>query len=72
MKEIVNKLLSAGDKFMSEIHLKQPGFTCTACLSFTKSKERTQKFKGTGDRNYIYKNELGKARFKHDNGLWRF
>ena len=72
MKKIVNKLLSAGDKFMSEIHLKQPGFTCTACLSFTKSKERTQKFKGTGDRNYIYKNELVNARIKHDNGLWRF
>ena len=72
MKEIVNKFLSAGYKFMSEIHLKEPGFTCSACLSFTKSKERTQKIKGTGDRNYIYKNELGKARFKHGNDLWRF
>ena len=27
MNEIVNNLLLAGDKFMPEIHLKQPGFT---------------------------------------------
>ena len=28
-----------GDKFMSEMHLKQPGFTCIACDPFTKNKE---------------------------------
>ena len=27
MNEIVNKFLLAGDKFMPEMHLKQPGFT---------------------------------------------
>ena len=27
MNEIVNKLLLAGDKFIPEMHLKQPGFT---------------------------------------------
>ena len=27
MNEIVNKFLLAGDKFMLEMHLKQPGFT---------------------------------------------
>ena len=32
---------------MPEMHLKQPGFTCSACEPFTKSKERTQKFKET-------------------------
>ena len=36
MKEIVNKSLLAGDKFMYEMHLRQPGFTCSACGSFTK------------------------------------
>ena len=31
MDEIVNKLLLAGDKFMPKIHLKQLGFTYSAC-----------------------------------------
>ena len=58
MNEIVNKFLLAGDKFMPEMHLKQPGFTYSACGPFTKNKERIQKFKETGDTSYIYKNEL--------------
>ena len=58
MNEIVNKFLLAGDKFMPEIHLIQPGFTYSACGPWTKNKERTQKFKETGDTNYIYKNEF--------------
>ena len=45
MNEIVNKLLLAGDKFMSEMHWKQPGFTCSACGTFTKNKERIIKLK---------------------------
>ena len=45
MNEIVNKFLLAGDKFMPEMHLKQPGFTYSACGPFTKNKERIQKFK---------------------------
>ena len=49
MNEIVNTFLLAGDKFMSEMHLKQPGFTYSACGPFTKNKERIQKFKETGD-----------------------
>ena len=39
MNEIVNKFLLAGHKFMPEMHLKQPGFTYSACGSFTKNKE---------------------------------
>ena len=66
MNEIVYKFLLAGDKFMSEMHLKQPGFTYSACGPFTKNKERIQKFKETGDTSYIYKNELDKACFQHD------
>ena len=38
-----NKALLAGDKFMPEIHLTQPGFTYSACVTFTKSKERIKK-----------------------------
>ena len=66
MNEIVNKFLLAGDKFMPEMHLKQPGFTYSACGPFTKNKKRIQKFKETGDTKYIYKNELDKACFQHD------
>ena len=53
-----------GDKFMPELHLRQPGFTYSACGPFTKNKERIQKFKQTGDSRYIYRNE--KACFQHD------
>ena len=66
MNEIVNKFLLAGDKFMAEMHLKQPGFTYSACGPFTKNKERIQKFMETGDTNYIYRNEPDKACFQHD------
>ena len=64
MNEIVNKCLLAGNKFMLEMHLKQPGFTYSTCGTFTKNKERIQKFKETGDTSYIYKNEIDKACFQ--------
>ena len=66
MNNIINKFLLAGDKFMPEMHLRQPQFTYSACGRFTKHKQRIQKFKETGDTNYIYKNELDKACFAHD------
>ena len=66
MNEIVNKFLLAGDKYMPEMHLRQPGFSYTACGPFTKFKQRIQKFTQTGDTNYIYKNELDEACFQHD------
>ena len=66
MNNTINKLLLAGDKLMPEIHLRQPQFTYTACGPFTKHEQRIQKFRETGDTNYIYKNELDKACFVHD------
>ena len=66
MNEIENKFLLVGDKFMPEIHLKQPGFTYIACGPFTKNKERIEKFMQTGNTNFIYRNELDKAYFQHD------
>ena len=50
---------------MPEMHLKQPGFTYSACGPFNKNKEKIQKFKETGDTSYIYKNELDEACFQH-------
>ena len=65
MNDIINKFLLVGDKFMPEMHLRQPGFTYSACGPFPKTKERIQKFKQTGDSIYVYKNELDKACFQH-------
>ena len=48
---------------MPKIHLRQPGFTYSACGPFTKNKERIQKFKETGDSRYIYQNELDNPGF---------
>ena len=72
MNEIINKFLLEGDKFMSAIHLRQPGFTYSACGPFTKNKERIQKLKQTGNSRYIYKTELDKACFKHDMAYGEF
>ena len=72
MNEIVNKFLLAGDKFMPEMHLKSPEFTYSACGTFTKNKERIQKFMQTGDTNYIYRNHLDKACFQHDMGYGKY
>ena len=66
MNEIIIKFLLAGDKFMPEMHLRQPGFTYSACGPFTKNKERVQKFMQTDDTDFIYKNELDQACFQHD------
>ena len=72
MNEIVNKFVLAGDKFTPEMHLRQPGFTYSACGLFTKNKERIQKFKETGDTSYIYKSELDKDCFQHDMAYGHF
>ena len=66
MNEIVNKFLLAGDKLMCEMHLKQAGFTYSACSPFTKNKERIQKFIQTGNKDYIYMNDLDKTCFQHN------
>ena len=51
---------------MPELHLKQPGFTYSACGPFTRNKERIEKFMQTGNTDFIYNNELDKACFEHD------
>ena len=66
MNEIVNQFLLVGDKFMPEMDLKQPGFTYSACGSFTKNKERMEKFMQIRNTDFVYKNELDKACFQHN------
>ena len=66
MNEIVNRFLLVGDKFMPEMHLKPPGFTYSACGSFTKNKKRIEKFIPNRNTNFIYEQELDKACFQDD------
>ena len=68
MNEIANTFLLVGDKFMPKMHLKQPGFTFSACGPFTRNKERIEKLMQTGDNDFIFRNELDKACFQHDMG----
>ena len=66
MNNVINKFLLASDKFMSEMHLRQPQFVYSAFGPFTRHKERIKEFKRTGDTRYIYRNELDKACFQDD------
>ena len=66
MNGLVNKFLLVGDKFMPEMHLKQSGFTYSACGPFTRNKEKSEKFMQSGNTDFIYRNELHKACFQHD------
>ena len=66
MNNVINKFLLAGDKFMAEMHLRQPHFVYSACGPFTRHKESIKEFKRAGDTRYIYRNELDKACFQHD------
>ena len=62
----MNKFLVVRDEFMPKMHLKQPGFTYSACGHFTKNKDRIEKSMQTGYTDFIYKNELDKAFFQHE------
>ena len=62
----MNTFLLVGDKFIPETHLKQVGFTYSACGPFSRNKEKTEKFAQTGNTDFVYRNELDKACFQHD------
>ena len=63
MNNVINKFLLAGDKFMPEMHLRQPRFVYSACGPFTRHKERIKEFKSTGDTRYIYRKNSIKLAF---------
>ena len=62
----MNKFLLTGDKFMPDLHLRQPGFTCSACGPFTKHRQRIKKFRETGNLKHLYRKEFDKTCFAHD------
>ena len=55
-----------GNKFMLELHLKQPGFTYSACGPFPKHREGIQKFSKAGNLKHWYRIKLDEACFAHD------
>ena len=66
MNKIINKFLLTGEKYVPKLHLKQPGFTYSACGPFTKHCERIWKFRETGNLKHSYRDELDKACFAYD------
>ena len=66
MNDIIKKILLVGDKFMPEMHLRQPSFTYSACGPFTKNTERIENLMKSGNTDFICKNELDKACFQHN------
>ena len=68
MNGIVNKFSLVGDKSLTELDLKQPGFTYSAFGRFTKNENSKiiEKVMQTGDTKFIYKNKLDKACFQYD------
>ena len=57
---------------MPEMYLRQPGFTYSACVQFTKIKEKIKKFKEPGDSRHIYQNEVDKDCFQYDMAYGKF
>ena len=72
INNIIYKFLLAGDKFMPEMHLRQLQFVYSACGPLTRHKERIKEFKRTGDTRLLYRNELDKACFKHDEAYAKY
>ena len=66
MNKIINKFLFTGDKYMPELHLKQPEFTYSVNGSLTKQRKIIKKFRETGNLKDGYRNELDKACFPRD------
>ena len=66
MNKIVNRLSLTTNKFMSETHLKHPGFVYSFGGSFTKNIKRNRRSKEAGDSGYTYQNKLDKSCFQHD------
>ena len=66
---VINKLLLVGDKFMPEIHLRQPQFTYST-INFTLLLDMKKEFRSLKklmiQTIYIYMNELDEACFTHD------
>ena len=51
---------------MPELHLRQTGFTYSACGPFTKNEEWIEELMQMGNTYFLYRNEVDKACIQHD------
>ena len=56
MNKISNNILLNGDKYIPELHLKQPGYTYSVCGLFTKHRERIETIRETCNLKRLYRN----------------
>ena len=66
MNKISNNILLNGEKYIPELHLKQPGYTYSVCGPFTKHRERIETIRETCNLKRLYRNEPDKAYFTYD------
>ena len=66
MNKIIDKFLLTGDKFISKLHLRQPGFTYSACGPFTEHRQRIKKIRETGNLKRLCRSESHKACYLHN------
>ena len=69
MNNTINNFLLIVDKFMPKMYSRQPGFTYSAGVLFTKNETRIRQFKETRDYRYICRNKLDKFCSQHDMDL---
>ena len=55
MSVIGNKFLLVGNRFMRQMHLKQPGFTYSACGPCTRKKKKIKIYANRKYRLYLQK-----------------
>ena len=66
MNKIIDKFLLTGDKFISKLHLRQPGFTYSACGPFTEHRQRIKNIRETGNLKRLCRSESHKACYLHN------
>ena len=72
-KDIINRFLLIGDKFMPEMHLWDPkAKKYSACGLFTRHKQRINDFMKDGKLSHILKIRLDTACFQHDSAYAKY
>ena len=66
MNKIIHTFLLAGDKFMPQMHLRQPWFTYGAYWHLLNTMNEYKKNQRNRNSRYIYQSELDKTCFQHN------
>ena len=72
-KDIINRFLLIGDKFMPEMHLWDPKTgKYSACGPFARHKQRINDLTKDGKLSHILKNKIDAACFQHDSAYAKY